>query len=327
MPSSAPRSEHDRQYSTVLLGAADLARDRKEWDKQIKYLDSYLATMDKQADSANFGRTRSPPRGEARAGLSGQGRRRRQRGKKEAANADRARAFVLWDSLQATAKGWSLDILPGDSDDKNLKRWIPRTVSDPEGQRPHLRQLRLLLDVQQGLLVLVHQIRRPTGMDDVRLRWRWKLDRMPTGTLVNKVSVNHPLGVTVVFNRPSRNEIVAMQYVWDPVEEKGRRWVGTDRDAIQFGPFTYHTAFPVVVVASPKDELHAWHDVEVDIGADYRGFFHEPPPPIRAVMIFTDCHNGPPGEARIAEGSVGALQFVEKAKAPPAGPGESTRIR
>ena len=118
--------------------------------------------------------------------------------------------------------------------------------------------------------------------------------------------------------------VAGLHYVWDASEDrkKGDKWIDPDSDAFQLGPLKLKTIYPHIVVATTRDTLGAWLPAEADIGKDYRDFFDEEPPPVRAVIVHTNCQYGPADQVRVAEGGVGGLEFVKKidGKCPPMKP-------
>jgi hypothetical protein len=132
-----------------------------------------------------------------------------------------------------------------------------------------------------------------------RLRWRWKLERLPRGAAIDRrdgddyaarlyVTFAYDAAGVDLFER-ARFEMLrlrygdyppraALNYVWD-----GRAAVGTVR------PNAYTDRVRMVVLESGAARQGEWVVEERDLGADFRQAFGYAPPRISGIAIMTDA--------------------------------------
>ena len=147
---------------------------------------------------------------------------------------------------------------------------------------------------------LVFRLSAPAA-EVARLRWRWKVDRLPQGADTSRKGFDDaPARVYVTFRhdpaklgpldrllyeaaRAVYGEApphASLMYVWDGAGPAGRSF-----------PNPYTPRVRTIVVEGGRARLGQWLDYERDIAADYRAAFGEDPPPISGVAIMTDADN------------------------------------
>ncbi|MCB0219425.1 MAG: DUF3047 domain-containing protein [Chrysiogenetes bacterium] len=148
----------------------------------------------------------------------------------------------------------------------------------------------------------------------VRLSWRWKIERAPTGSgAPGKDGDDYAARMAAVFDydpelykwweRLARillskeyKELVpgaALEYVWSPAREPGARWDN---------PYTDKAKMIAVEGAAGE-----WSAHEADLCADYRKAFGREPPELVGIFLMSDADNSQ-SAARAVYGDVGVTR-------------------
>jgi hypothetical protein len=322
-----------QDLSKILLSYAIRAYREEDWSAAIENSEKFWEQFDKKEfRNANIF-SNEVREAKKLAGLSylNQADDYDREGESEKAADCRGKAYRIFEESYIYPLGpllplhTDLAILPGRKErNETIVGWLEKSKDPGRAKEADVRRDRdgltyLWFKHENGshqFMRLLEPIESPTDPNQLRLRWRWKLDAMPEGGRDPKTdrSANHPLSVVVGFVkmrgfRPEK--IVAIHYLWDPLEVKGAAWVDPGLK-IDLGPFSVPAEFPNVVVSSQADELHEWHTIERPIFADFERFYPDEKPawPLLVVTMQTNCQFGEQGKARVAEGSIGGLMFV-----------------
>ena len=133
--------------------------------------------------------------------------------------------------------------------------------------------------------VFAYSIREPPLREDGnRLRWRWRTRTPIVGADLRKKSEDDsPLRLFVVFSDRVLNEGRflrggrAIFYTWGNQEPAGSRFPSHVSDQLA-----------IWVLRDAGDATGDWHEEARDPFADYRTFFGDEPPPIRAIGLIPD---------------------------------------
>jgi hypothetical protein len=127
-----------------------------------------------------------------------------------------------------------------------------------------------------------------------RLAWTWKVTRLPVdGDARNPALNDQAIGLYVVFPRwpapLTTSEVLG--YVWDSAAPVGTVVTLARAPNVR-----------LIVVASGRDGLGAWHQHERDIAKDYAAVFGTPPGRVGKLALMTDAdHTRGIGEALVAD--------------------------
>lgn len=142
------------------------------------------------------------------------------------------------------------------------------------------------------------------------LRWRWKVNRYPSGGDIRRADRDdQAIQLYVVFppvGIPSLQTSPVVAYIWDNEAPKG---------LMIRSPQTMLGYVRYVVLRNRTDGLGVTHTETRNIYDDYRKLFADvnrgiPPGPVRAVLIFINTHH----TKSAADGSIGDIMFSTSGK-------------
>ncbi|MGE5193718.1 MAG: DUF3047 domain-containing protein [Deltaproteobacteria bacterium] len=165
-----------------------------------------------------------------------------------------------------------------------------------------------------GLLRFEHDL-DVTPMDDLRISWDWKVDKMPATPEYKPWNddgrkapyrTNSPIQVLVVFRE--RFSVYVIHYLWEPTVEVGYTWreKETQRVVVNFD-------YIRTVVQSGREKMQDWHSHERDLIADFKKFYPGKTPP-KIIMVAIQCASCYAGEDETIESraSISNLRLIRK---------------
>jgi len=122
-----------------------------------------------------------------------------------------------------------------------------------------------------------------SAVDYPRLRWRWKVERLPAGAdLSLRRGSDAAARVYVVFTIGRLLwQKRLLNYVWA---------TSRDPNGIQL-PSAFSRNSAIFVIESGDEFLNQWRTEERNIYVDYRRAFGAEPPPLAAIALMTDTDN------------------------------------